>query len=91
MNTEKILKEKQGTIIDVRTPGEFNGGNVPGSINIPLRDITQKIDELKKLNSPIVLCCASGARSASAKSILKSNGFSQVYNGGSWISLKNKI
>ena len=42
-------------------------------------------------NKPIITCCASGMRSASAKSILKSNGFSQVYNGGGWSSLRNKI
>ncbi|HEY4629318.1 MAG TPA: rhodanese-like domain-containing protein, partial [Flavobacterium sp.] len=40
---------------------------------------------------PIITCCASGMRSASAKSILKSSGFTKVYNGGGWSSLKNKI
>ena len=42
-------------------------------------------------NQVIITCCASGMRSASAKSYLKSAGYQQVYNAGSWYSLKNKI
>jgi rhodanese-related sulfurtransferase len=41
--------------------------------------------------TPIITCCASGMRSGSAKNLLKSNGFTQVYNGGSWMTLRNKI
>ena len=47
------------TVIDVRTKGEFNGANVPGSINIPLSEIPTRITELSKFETPIVLCCAS--------------------------------
>jgi rhodanese-related sulfurtransferase len=50
MNIEEVIREKQGTIVDVRTPAEFMGGNVEGSINIPLQEITKKTDELKNLN-----------------------------------------
>jgi len=78
------------TIIDVRTKGEYQGGNIKGSINIPLNNLKDHLSKLKK-DSVILTCCASGMRSASAKSILKSNGFANVYNGGGWISLKNKI
>jgi phage shock protein E len=86
MNIEKIIQEKQGTIIDVRTPGEFIGGNVPGSINVPLRDITLRIDELKNLNSPLVLCCASGARSERAYQYLAQQGIN-CCNAGSWLNV----
>ena len=48
MNLEKIIKEKQVTIVDVRTYGEFMGGNVAGSINIPLNEIQERIEEIKK-------------------------------------------
>ena len=41
MNIEKIIKEKKGTIVDVRTPAEFMGGNVAGSINIPLHLVAE--------------------------------------------------
>jgi phage shock protein E len=74
------------TIVDVRTPGEFMGGNIAGSINIPLQDIQEKLDEIKKLPQPIVLCCASGARSSMATSFLQNNGIN-CENAGSWFNL----
>lgn len=83
---------KQGAlIIDVRSKGEYAGGHIRGSVNIPVDQIGKNIAKLKSKNKPIITCCASGSRSASAKSILKSNGFTEVYNGGSWGSLRNKI
>ena len=77
---------KGGIIIDVRTPQEFKGGHVKGSKNIPLNTINGKIKDLKKLNKPLVLCCASGMRSGQATAILKREGL-EVINGGSWRSL----
>jgi rhodanese-related sulfurtransferase len=82
---------KQGAIIlDVRSKGEFQGGHIKGSINIPVDTLNNNLNKLKKDN-PIITCCASGMRSASAKRILKSNGFTEVHNGGGWSSLQNKI
>ena len=49
MKIETIIKEKKGTIVDVRTTSEFMGGNVAGSINIPLQEIQHRMDELKYL------------------------------------------
>ncbi len=74
------------TIIDVRTPGEFRTGNVEGSINIPLDQLYLKLEEIKQLKQPLVLCCASGNRSSQAMTLLRSNGIS-CENGGSWHSL----
>ena len=82
---------KQGAIIlDVRSKGEYQGGHIKGSINIPVDTLKKNLSKLKK-DSPIITCCASGMRSASAKSILKSNGFTEVHNGGGWSILQNKI
>ena len=39
MNIEQILRDKKGTIVDVRTPDEFRGGHVVDSINIPLQEL----------------------------------------------------
>lgn len=86
MNTEKIIIEKQESIVDVRTPGEFSSGNVAGSINIPLQEIQQRIEELKKLKQPLVLCCASGNRSGQAQTYLTQQGI-ECYNGGSWLDV----
>lgn len=83
---------KQGAIIlDVRSNGEYSGGHVKGSINIPVDQLSKNLSKLKDKNKPIITVCASGMRSASAKSILKSNGYTKVYNGGGWGSLQNKL
>jgi rhodanese-related sulfurtransferase len=86
---EQILEmiSRGGVIIDVRTPGEFKGGNISGSKNIPLDTINSKVKDLKKLNKPLILCCASGMRSGQATSILKSKGIEAI-NAGSWRSLQ---
>jgi rhodanese-related sulfurtransferase len=86
MKIAEIIKEKLGTIVDVRSPGEFMGGNVTGSINIPLQEITQRMDELKNLNQPLILCCASGNRSGQAHGYLAQQGL-ECYNGGSWLDV----
>lgn len=84
------LVEQGAIILDVRSKGEYEGGHIKGSINISVDTLSNNLNKLKK-DKPIITCCASGMRSASAKSILKSNGFTEVYNGGGWHSLQNKI
>lgn len=85
------LMEEGAIIIDVRTVGEFSYGNIDGSINIPLDKLVQKMARLKPKNKPIITCCASGSRSASAKSILLSKGYTNVVNGGAWHRLNRKL
>lgn len=77
---------KATTIVDVRTPEEFRGGNVAGSVNIPLQEIPQRLDELKNMNTPLVLCCASGNRSGQAQRYLSAQGI-ECANGGSWMDV----
>lgn len=86
----KELLLNGAVIIDVRSKGEFQGGHIKGSQNIPLDSLHNNLAKLKK-DKPIITCCASGMRSASAKSILKSKGFIEVHNGGGWMSLQNRI
>ncbi len=86
MNLEQIIKEKQGAIIDVRSRGEFMGGHVADSVNIPLQEIQERMDEIKTLKTPLVLCCASGNRSGIAKLFLAEKGL-ECYNGGSWLDV----
>jgi phage shock protein E len=86
MNIEELVKNKIGTIVDVRTPAEFMGGNVAGSINIPLGEVTQRVDELMTLQEPLILCCASGMRSEQATGFLSAQGI-QCTNAGSWLNI----
>ncbi|MGG7033658.1 MAG: rhodanese-like domain-containing protein [Flavobacterium sp.] len=90
--TEKIKEfiEKGAVIIDVRSPGEFTSGHIKNSKNIPLNIIESKIEEIKKMNKPVITCCLSGMRSSQATSILKRNGI-EVMNGGGWQSLSRSI
>lgn len=85
---EMVANDAQ--IIDVRTPMEYKGGHIKGSVNIPLDSLQRNLSKINK-NKPVITCCASGMRSASAKNILKSNGYTEVYNGGGWSSLQNKL
>lgn len=78
-------------ILDVRTKGEYSGGHIKGSINISLDQLKNSLSRLPDKQKPIITCCASGMRSASAKSLLKTNGYMHVYNGGSWMVLMDKI
>lgn len=82
--------DKGAVIIDVRTVGEFREGHIKNSKNIPLDNIFSKINEIKRLEKPVIVCCRSGMRSAQAASILKNNGI-DVMNGGGWQSLENKL
>jgi rhodanese-related sulfurtransferase len=86
MTLENIIKEKKGTIVDVRSHEEFMGGHVVGSINIPLQTITDRMEELKNLTMPLILCCASGNRSGQAQHYLSQHGL-DCYNGGSWLDV----
>jgi rhodanese-related sulfurtransferase len=86
----KAIHQSGAQIIDVRTKGEYASGHIKGSVNIPLDSLRSNLHKINK-NKPVITCCASGMRSATAKSILAANGFSEVYNGGGWMSLKSKI
>ncbi len=84
MNLQNLINDASVAIVDVRTEGEFAGGRVEGSINIPLDQVVERIEELRAMQ-PMVLCCASGNRSGQAVGYLSANGFDQVYNGGGWM------
>lgn len=86
----KDLVQKGAQIIDVRTKDEFRSGHIKGSKNIPLQSLGGQLSKIKK-GQTVITCCASGMRSATAKRVLKSNGFDEVYNGGGWMSLEGKI
>ncbi len=79
-----IVKEKLESgaiIVDVRTPEEFRDGAYPGAKNIPLSDLGRRLGEIPK-DKPVVLYCASGARSSSAARTMKQAGYADVINAG---------
>jgi len=80
------LKKDGALLVDVRSAAEFAGANAPGSVNIPLPELSRRLKEIPA-TAPVVLCCASGTRSGMAKLVLKKNGYGQVFNIGKWTNL----
>jgi len=76
------LVDAGARLVDVRTPGEFGGGHLPGAVNIPLDQVSARAAELKEAGRPVVLYCASGARSGQAKRILVGAGLADVHDLG---------
>lgn len=68
-------------IIDVRETWEAEESRIPGSQNIPLGSLPEKLDDLEEWkNQEIIVHCKSGGRSASAKAFLTQQGFTNVRN-----------
>lgn len=76
-------------VLDVRTKNEFDAGHIKGARHIPLDQLSRQMESVRKLNKPVITVCRSGSRSAMAKNLLSNAGI-EAYNGGSWLSLKNK-
>jgi phage shock protein E len=81
-NTIKEKIAAGAKVVDVRSPAEFADGAYPGAINIPLPALPARMGELGPKDKPVVLYCASGARSGQAMRFLKQNGFADVVNAG---------
>jgi phage shock protein E len=82
----KNIIEQGAFLVDVRTPGEFAGGHVKGSVNIPLDRVSSQLSKFRNKKN-IIVFCRSGARSGQAKSILERNGITNVVNGGTWTNV----
>lgn len=74
---------KQGAkVIDVRSAEEFRGGHFPGAINVPVDQLSARLDELGAPEDAVVLYCHSGMRSGSGIHIVRSGGYKKAINGG---------
>lgn len=69
-------------IVDVRTPEEFNEEAYPNAVNIPVDEMHARLSEFGDKNAPLIVYCASGARSAYAARLLKNAGYADVVNAG---------
>ena len=84
-----MLENPTVSIIDVRSPMEYQMESIEGSINIPLGEMMSRIEEIKQLPKPIVIHCLSGGRSAAAVNLLIQSGIEEVFNGGGMDTMKN--
>ena len=74
--------ESGAKLVDVRTPGEFRGGHIPGALNVPVDELPARLAELGGPDERIVLYCRSGNRSGRAERLLRERGFQQVLDLG---------
>lgn len=76
---ERISGDQAPPLIDVRTPGEYQSGHIPGAINIPLQEFPQRMGELGAYRErEVVLYCESGMRASRGGEWLKSQGFEEL-------------
>lgn len=78
-NRQQVNAESLPQIVDVRTPDEYRHGNIPGSVNIPLEHLRERLGELDP-NQPTVVYCLIGYRAYLAYRILKQHGFKSIKN-----------
>lgn len=74
----KQLVQQGALLLDVRTPQEFQAGHLEGARNVPVGELSQRLDELGERETPVVVYCRSGARSSRAKKVLEASGFQRV-------------
>ncbi len=90
MSIKEIYETKEVTLVDVRTPLEFQEGTIVGAINIPMNEVVAKLYELKKME-PLVVFCRSGNRSEQVMRYLRNQGIEEVWNGGGWVELNAEL
>ena len=90
MKLEEALRDPNHSILDVRTPAEFQAdGRLEESVNIPLQEVPNRVDEIKNMSRPLILCCRSGARSQQAMEYLEGLGHTDMVNGMGWADVQN--
>lgn len=67
------------TVVDVRAPGEWEAGHLPGVVNIPLGELPERLAEIPA-DRPVVLHCQGGGRSSIAASLLQARGLADAVN-----------
>lgn len=78
INKVKALgKEQQALLVDVREPKEYASGHIKGAINLPLRSLTDNLDQIPKTR-PVILYCSTGYRTAMGVMALQMLGYDNV-------------
>ncbi|MCG2793573.1 MAG: rhodanese-like domain-containing protein [Weeksellaceae bacterium] len=89
MALEDVLRAGNYHLIDVREPLELEmDGHIEEAQNIPLGELEDRKQEILNLNGMKIFFCRSGNRSGKAAEYFKSEGMTDVYNGGGYNDLK---
>jgi len=89
---QRIEAKSDMLILDVRTPGEFSDGHIPGAFHIDHREIESRVKEIEPFrHKPIIVYCYSGMRAGMVESYLIEQGFTQVKHlDGDWSAWDSK-
>ena len=80
LEATRLMNQGPALVLDIRDNGEFAAGHLPKARNIPLRELSQRLDEIGKFKEkPVIVTCKSGTRAAAACRFLKRSGFANVY------------
>ena len=76
-----LINREDAAVIDIRDQAEYSKGHIPNSRHIPVAEFERRSTELEKLKSrPLIVYCATGARSGAAISALRKAGFEKLFN-----------
>ena len=80
LEATRLMNQGNTMVLDIRDPAEFSSGRIPRSKNLPLAELSKRMDEIQKFkDKPVIVTCASGTRSGGALRLLKAAGFSNTY------------
>lgn len=68
------------TVLDVRTPQEYEAGHIEKAVNIPINSLESQLNELPNKETPLLVYCASGARSLAACELLSQKGYTKIFH-----------
>jgi rhodanese-related sulfurtransferase len=80
LEATRLMNTGNALVLDIRDGGEFNGGRIPKSKNIPLAEIDKRVDEISRFkDKPVIVTCRNNAKAGAAARALKALGFTEVY------------
>ncbi|AMS31645.1 hypothetical protein AEM42_03125 [Betaproteobacteria bacterium UKL13-2] len=79
LDATRLMNSGEALVLDIRDSGEYNGGRIPKSKNIPMTDLEKRVADLTRFkDKPVIVVCRSNGRAGVAVRSLKSHGFSNV-------------
>jgi rhodanese-related sulfurtransferase len=77
----QLINKQDAVVLDIRDPGEYSASHILNARNIPLKELDARAKELERFKQkPVIIACGNGNRSGSAMSVLKTQGFVNLYN-----------
>lgn len=74
-----LVNQEQAVVLDVRDGKDFKQGHIVDSVNMPFREMGDRLGELKDKETPVIVVCKIGQTASSASKQLKAAGFTKVY------------